>query len=424
LHYHYQIEKNDFAPSRRHVDILLGHVGNQAAEGGAGRSACAQTFGAMAAPTAGVGPWLEGDAREAAEAWLERLGEASLAQSEAGVRASRGRRDASSDAASYSGGRTPTGSLDALVMEFLVTEGHRDAAAVFSEEGGIPLRCDLDEVDRRAQVRAALEAGDVSGAIDAAEKTAPGVLRSRPRLVFDLQRQRFVELLRRGQPFEALEFAQTVLAPLCVPHPAFLPELAKTVGLLAFESPEEAPHGADLMDMRSRMRISGALNAALLSGGAEGAEGDEGLSEGGEGLAEGGEELTEGGGGSPEATPRLSGLIQLLIWMQRQLDSAGATYLKINEEDLLSCRATLPEEKGGSAEMMRWLGRAGSYGGGQDEGGGDDGGEDGGGGEDAGGGDEEEDEEDLDDSDDDDDDDEDMGVDEGPPQEEPMEAET
>ena len=332
---------------------------------------------ASAARMAGAaGPWLEGDAREAAEAWLERMGQASLARAEAGVLASRTLRRETFAAAPPSGGSgvTPMGVLDALVMEFLVMEGHKEAAAVFSEETCVPVRCNLDHVAQRAEMRRAVEVGDVAGAIEAAEGWAPQVLRSRPRLLFNLQRQRFVELLRQGKPFEALEFAQTVLAPLCERHPDFVPELARSMGLLAFENPEDAPDGADLMDFRSRMRIAGALNAALLGNEVHGSTESASTDPSSPAMMAGGDvkEVREEGEDDEDtaANTRLAGLLKLLLWMQVQLDSAGGhiPQSSCGRPAVLSGRAPRRQGRCGRTDPLarqggkRWAGNGGGVG--------------------------------------------------------------
>jgi hypothetical protein len=115
-------------------------------------------------------------------------------------------------------------------------------------------------------VRAAVASGDVAGAIERVNDLDPEVLEARPALLFALQRQRLIELIRAGDVAGALEFASEYLAPHAADNPAFLEEVERAMALLAWETPGEAPPGlAGLLAPAQRGAAAGELNAAILN---------------------------------------------------------------------------------------------------------------------------------------------------------------
>lgn len=120
------------------------------------------------------------------------------------------------------------------------------------------------------------------------------ILDTNPLLFFHLQQQRLIELIRGGDIATALQFASEELAPRAEEHPDLLPELERTMALLAFELPRsgnsssstavvgrkgttntplEAPsHIAELLQPAQRLRTAGELNAAILASQSQGRE--------------------------------------------------------------------------------------------------------------------------------------------------------
>ena len=86
------------------------------------------------------------------------------------------------------------------------------------------------------------------------------ILDNDPSLLFHLQQQRLVELIRKGQIAEALIFAQQELAPRGEENPAFLAELESTMVLLAFDLPSTLPPTAST-NSKSRDKSSTSINA-------------------------------------------------------------------------------------------------------------------------------------------------------------------
>ncbi|KAF5728657.1 hypothetical protein HS088_TW21G00806 [Tripterygium wilfordii] len=188
--------------------------------------------------------------------------------------------------------------MNKLVMNFLVTEGHVDAAEKFRKESGTE-HIDLATITDRMAVKKALQCGNVEDAIEKVNDLNPEILDTNPQLYFHLQQQRLIELIRNGIVEEALEFAQEELAPRGEENQGFLEELERTVALLAFEDVSTCPVG-ELLDMSQRLKTASEVNAAILTS------------------------------QSHEKDPKLPSLLKMLIWAQNQLDEKAA-YPRIND---------------------------------------------------------------------------------------------
>lgn len=98
-----------------------------------------------------------------------------------------------------------------------------------------------------------------------------------------------IEFIRTGDISQALQFASEELAPRAEEHPDLLPELERTMALLAFELPRQAtastvsgggkkttlevpPHITELLAPAQRLRTAGELNAAILASQSQGRE--------------------------------------------------------------------------------------------------------------------------------------------------------
>ena len=125
---------------------------------------------------------------------------------------------------------------------------------------------ELGAIAARMAVRAAVASGDVAGAIERVNDLDPDVLEQRPSLLFALQRQRLIELIRAGDVDAALEFAAEYLAPHAATDAAFLEEVEQALALLVFASPADAPAPlAELLAPAQRAAAAGELNAAILN---------------------------------------------------------------------------------------------------------------------------------------------------------------
>lgn len=151
--------------------------------------------------------------------------------------------------------------MNALVMNFFVTEGYAEAARCFARETSAEPGVDLDSLQDRVSIRRAVHSGQIDDAIDKTNDLNSEILEEDSSLFFRLQQQkrvffsrsalflqgsrlrphcgvspapsgRFIELIRAGKTEEALEFAQDNLAPRGEENPDFLDELERRAQLL------------------------------------------------------------------------------------------------------------------------------------------------------------------------------------------------
>ncbi|KAL8143904.1 hypothetical protein V2J09_016936 [Rumex salicifolius] len=188
--------------------------------------------------------------------------------------------------------------MNKLVMNFLVTEGYVDAAEKFRMESGTE-HIDLATITDRMAVKKAVQCGNIEDAIEKVNDLNPEILDTNPQLFFHLQRQRMIELIRKGKIEEALEFAQEELAPRGEENQSFLEELEQTVALLAFDDAFKSPL-CELLDISQRLKTATEINSAILTS------------------------------QSHEKDPKLPSLLKMLIWAQNQLDEKAA-YPRISD---------------------------------------------------------------------------------------------
>ncbi len=110
-----------------------------------------------------------------------------------------------------------------------------------------------------------------------------------------------IELIRDHMVEEALKFAQEQLS--VDGDYLQLPELERTLSLLAFDKPESSPY-SDLLHSSHRQQLASEVNEAILK------------EQSGEGEA---------------SKPKLVTLIKLLLWTQNELDRKKVKYTKIND---------------------------------------------------------------------------------------------
>lgn len=154
--------------------------------------------------------------------------------------------------------------MDELVMNYLVIEGHKDAAEAFRDEAAVEPPVDLETIGERMATRVALQDGNVAAAMERANDMNPLILDENEALFFHLQQQKLIELIRAGDLDAALAFAQEELAPRGEENREFLRELERTMTLLAFDDPSVAPM-SDLLSPAQRQKTASELNAAILS---------------------------------------------------------------------------------------------------------------------------------------------------------------
>ncbi|XP_069133991.1 glucose-induced degradation protein 8 homolog [Argopecten irradians] len=187
--------------------------------------------------------------------------------------------------------------MNNLIMNYLVTEGFKEAAEKFRMESGVQPSIDLDQLDERIKIREAIQEGKIQDAISLVNNIHPELLDNDRYLYFHLQQQQLIELIRDKNVEAALEYAQTHLAERGEENPEILSELERTLALLAFENPENSPFG-ELLHPSQRQKVASELNAAILE---------------------------------VDATPKLANLLKLLLWSQEELDKKKVKYPKMTD---------------------------------------------------------------------------------------------
>ncbi|CAF0769743.1 unnamed protein product [Adineta steineri] len=190
-------------------------------------------------------------------------------------------------------------SLNRLIINYLITEGFKEAAEKFAEETGMSLNnIDLTSVDERLKIREAIENGKIQEAIDIINKKAPELLDQNRQLAFHLKQQHLIELIRLNLIDDALSYAQIHLAEFAEDEIIMRQELEKTMALLVFDKPLESPYGY-LMQISHRQQVANEINSALLIHQNEQSESD------------------------------LSMLVRMVTYMQDKLDNKSLRYPKL-----------------------------------------------------------------------------------------------
>ncbi|BET03498.1 RanBPM_CRA [Nesidiocoris tenuis] len=153
--------------------------------------------------------------------------------------------------------------MNKLIMNYLVTEGFKEAAEKFQEESGVEPPLTLSLMDNRIRVREAIQAGRTQEAIRLVNELYPELLDNDRYLYFRLQQLHLIELIREGKDEEALDFAQTQLSEAGESEPTILIQLEKALALLAFEEPSQSPF-SHLLNMKQRHKVASEVNTAIL----------------------------------------------------------------------------------------------------------------------------------------------------------------
>jgi len=186
-------------------------------------------------------------------------------------------------------------------MNYLVTEGFKDAAQNFQQESRTDPGIDLETLDPRIRILESIQCGEIQEAVGMINSYKPELLDDNRYLFFHLQQQHLIELIRNRNTDGALKFAQENLADQGEENAAVLEELERTLALLAFEDPEKSPFG-DLLALSHRQKVASEFNTAFL-----GAE-------------------------NPDASvSRLAYLLKFILWAQEELDKKKVRYPKMSE---------------------------------------------------------------------------------------------
>ncbi|XP_010923261.1 uncharacterized protein [Elaeis guineensis] len=151
-----------------------------------------------------------------------------------------------------------------IVLSYLVHNCFNETAETLLACTGMKQPVDyLVDMDKRKSIfHFALE-GNALKAIELTEQLAPNLLEDNKDLHFDLLSLHFVDLICSRKCTEALEFAQTKLAPFGKVH-KYVEKLEDFMALLAYEEPEKSPLFR-LLSPDHRQDVADCLNQAILA---------------------------------------------------------------------------------------------------------------------------------------------------------------
>ncbi|KAK6758880.1 hypothetical protein RB195_016234 [Necator americanus] len=176
-----------------------------------------------------------------------------------------------------------------LIVDYLISEGYREAAELLCQESGLELpKDDIKNLDARMNIRCAIIEGRLEDALRLVKELCPNLLDENREVRFHLMQQNIIEMIRRGEMEKSLDYAQENLSNDPTLTDSQLDRLEKTFALLAFEKPAESPFGK-LLDQSQRQMVSTEVNGAVLRA------------------------LNR------PAAPRLEALLRMIVWAQKQL---------------------------------------------------------------------------------------------------------
>jgi len=106
----------------------------------------------------------------------------------------------------------PRAEVNKLIMNYLVTEGFKDAAEKFQMESGTEPGIDLKTLDKRIKILEKIQDGEIQNTVHMINSYQPTLLDDNRYLYFHLQQQHLIELIRNKDIDAALKFAQENLA--------------------------------------------------------------------------------------------------------------------------------------------------------------------------------------------------------------------
>ncbi|KAK4760892.1 hypothetical protein SAY87_005785 [Trapa incisa] len=166
-------------------------------------------------------------------------------------------------------------SLDALVVDFARSENlieDSSAVSTFPPSSPSSIPCSISSSSSyqsrlvNLQIRRSLEVGDMDAAIELLRSRAPSILEDR-RILFRLQKQKFIELLRRENPEDrkaAMECLRTALAPCALDaYPEAYEEFKHILLALVYDKNDgNSPVANEWSEMR-RLEIAGLMSSVL-----------------------------------------------------------------------------------------------------------------------------------------------------------------
>eukprot|EP00899_Mesostigma_viride_P028356 jgi/Mesvir1/8705/Mv02638-RA.2 len=151
-----------------------------------------------------------------------------------------------------------------LILSYLTHHTYPETSAVFARDAGVELsEGERKEMAQRREMMAAIMAGQVDRAVELTSAAVPSLLSSRPDVHFELQCQKFIEMVKLGDDDATMRFGRTELCRVKNLSASQKGLLEEVFSLLAYAEPEKSPMGALLQPSR-REWVATLLNNAWL----------------------------------------------------------------------------------------------------------------------------------------------------------------
>ena len=123
----------------------------------------------------------------------------------------------------------------------IILEGFKDVAEKFSEEAKIEPQCSIDGIENRIKIRDFVASGKIEDARTLIQQLYPELLDEDRYLLFRVQQQQLIELIRQDNIEDAINFAENQMAERGEDDPEVRDELERTMALMAFRDPTSSP---------------------------------------------------------------------------------------------------------------------------------------------------------------------------------------
>ncbi|KAF2672114.1 lish motif-containing protein [Microthyrium microscopicum] len=166
--------------------------------------------------------------------------------------------------------RPSKGDINAVIMDYLLSEGYPDAAQKFASEANLLPELSIETIEHRVEIRNCILAGDIETAIERINDLNPQILDKNSKLHFALLRLQLVEIVKRGDPnnkedlMKAISFANKQLAPRAKESKEFIEDLEKGMALIIFPRDNLPVTLKPLLDPALRFDIAAQVNEAIL----------------------------------------------------------------------------------------------------------------------------------------------------------------
>jgi hypothetical protein len=158
----------------------------------------------------------------------------------------------------------PKEDIDRLILEYLIREGYKECVDSYQRESNSQVELKFTSLDERASICQSIHEGKIDETIDKVKKLAPEMLQNETNLLFSLQLQKFIEIVRAGNIDLAIEFAQNELAFFGEMSGKYLEEIERAMSLVVFDLTEKHSN-SDLLNVNQRYKIASELNSKILS---------------------------------------------------------------------------------------------------------------------------------------------------------------